>query len=271
MDRADRRTEINLIRVGGELRTARHIAGLTLAQVARVVHVSTTELSRIERGKAPWVTIGTLNRFAAAVGLDLWAKTYPGGEPLRDIAHLRLTDAFRALLGHELVVRAEVPIGDPRDLRAWDLTLTEPTGRVCGAELETRLLDAQDQLRRLHRKIAAGDLDRVLLVIADTPANRASVQVASGLLSTTFAINDPAAYEALAQGRIPPRDALILVRVGGPVSTRGVPRSPDTPVRTNPACHAVGRQQVDVENPASCIPAATRHSQRAISAVREKC
>jgi transcriptional regulator with XRE-family HTH domain len=71
MDRADRRTETNLIRVGGELRTARRIAGLTLAQVARVTHISTTELSRIERAKAPWVTVASLNRFAAAVGLDL--------------------------------------------------------------------------------------------------------------------------------------------------------------------------------------------------------
>ncbi len=225
MDRADRRTETNLIRVGGELRTARRIAGLTLAQVARVTHISTSELSRIERGKAPWVTIASLNRFAAAVGLDLWTKTYPGGEPLRDIAHLRLTDAFRSLLGPELVVRAEVPIGDPRDLRAWDLTLMEPVGRSCGVELETRLIDAQDQLRRLHRKIAGGGLDRALLVLADAPANRAAVQAAAGLLSTTFAIDDIAANEALARGRIPPRDALILVPVGGPVPIRGVPRS----------------------------------------------
>jgi transcriptional regulator with XRE-family HTH domain len=225
MARAVRRTEANLVRVGDELRTARLVAGLTLAQVARASGISTTELSRIERGKARWVTIASLNSFAAAVGLDLWTKAYPGGEPLRDIAHLRLTDAFRALLDPSLVVRAEVPIGDPRDLRAWDLTVIEVAGAECGIELETRIFDAQDQLRRLHRKIADGGLDRTLLVVADTSANRSAIQVASGLLSTTFAIDDPAAYSALAEGRIPPRDALILVRVPGPVMIRGVPRS----------------------------------------------
>jgi transcriptional regulator with XRE-family HTH domain len=241
MDRADRRVASNLIRVGGELRTARLTAGLTQSQVARVAHISTTELSRIEHGKAPWATLSALNAFAAAVGLDLWAKTYPGGEPLRDIAHLRLSDAFRALLGPELVVRAEVPIGDPRDLRAWDLTLTEPGGRSCGTELETRLMDAQDQLRRLTRKIADGGLDRVLLILADTPANRASLQAAAGLLSITFAINDLAAFEALRQGRIPPRDALILVRVGGSTRIGGVPRSREDPARTDRLVVSVGR------------------------------
>ena len=94
MSRADRRTVANLVRVGEELRSARFVAGLTLAQVSRVTGLSITELSRIERGKAPWVKVASLNRFAAAVGCDIWTKAYPGGEPLRDIAHLRLTDAF---------------------------------------------------------------------------------------------------------------------------------------------------------------------------------
>ena len=157
--------------------------------------------------------MSTLARIAGVVGLDLWVRTYPGGEPLRDIAHMRLTDAFRALLGDGLTIRAEVPIGHPRDLRAWDLTLTERTGTGCGVELETRWLDAQDQVRRITRKVADGGLGRVVLVLADTRANRTAVQAAAGLLGGFVAIDDAGAYHALARGRIPPRDALIFVRI----------------------------------------------------------
>jgi len=211
--RADRRSAAFLVRVGDEIRTARLAAGLTLVQVARAVRISPSELSRVERGLAPWVDLGTLTRSAGVVGLDLWFRTYPGGEPLRDAAHLRLTDAFRAMLGPALLVRAEVPIGDPRDLRAWDVTLTDPGSRTCGVELETRLLDAQAQARRISRKAADGDMDRVLLVVANTRANRLAVQAAAPLLGSIFAIDDPAAYESLARGAVPPRDALIFVRL----------------------------------------------------------
>jgi hypothetical protein len=132
------------------------------------------------------------------------------------MAHIRLSDAFRRLLGPGFVVRVEVPIGDPRDLRAWDMTLVDTVGSTCGIEFETKFLDAQGQLRRLHRKAADGGLDRVVLVIADTRANRTAVRAAAGMLATSFAIQDPATLEALASARVPPRDAVILLRVPKP-------------------------------------------------------
>jgi transcriptional regulator with XRE-family HTH domain len=209
--RADRRATAMLERIGLELRVSRRAAALTLEQVARYAGLSPSEISRVERGLAPWVGLPDLGRLAGVVGLDLWIRMYPGGEPLRDIAHLRLTDAFRALIGPGLAIRAEVPIGDPRDLRAWDLTLSDSVGSGCGVELETRLTDAQDQVRRLMRKAADGGMDRVLMVVADTRANRIAIKAAASLLSATFAIDDPAAYAALARGDLPPRDALLIV------------------------------------------------------------
>jgi transcriptional regulator with XRE-family HTH domain len=207
--------------LGEELSLARRIAGLTLGEVSAATGISMSELSRMERGVAPWVTFSTFARTAAAVGAEIWFRSYPGGEPIRDIAHVRLSDAFRALLGPGFVVRAEVPIGDPRDLRAWDLTLADVFGATCGVEFETRFLDAQDQLRRLHRKVADGGLDRVLLVIADTRANRAALRAAAGLLATTFAIDDQAVFESLKVGKVPPRNAVILVRAARPRARRG--------------------------------------------------
>lgn len=211
--RAERRTRAGLVRLGEELAFARKVAGLTLAQVSAVTGISESELSRMERGAAPRVTFYAFSRAAGAAGAEIWFQSYPGGEPVRDIAHVRMSDAFRALLGPGMLLRAEVPIGDPRDLRAWDMTIVDVTGATCGVEFETRFLDAQDQLRRLHRKMADGGLDRVLLVIADTRANRAAVRATAGLLATMFVIQDPAVLDALAAGRVPPRDAVILLRV----------------------------------------------------------
>jgi transcriptional regulator with XRE-family HTH domain len=223
ISRADRRARTIGDRLGLELRQARLIAGLTLAQAADAVRLSASEVSRIERGRAPWVDLPTLARLAAVVGLDLWVRLYPGGEPLRDMAHLALTDAFRAILGPGLMVRAEVPIGDPRDLRAWDLTLEDRRSERCGVELETRLVDAQDQLRRVSRKAADSGLERVVLVVADTRANRSAVQAAASLLSASYVIDDPAAYEALARGDVPPRSALILVKMPRPRRRTSLP------------------------------------------------
>lgn len=249
ISRADRRADAMRVRIGGELRTARLGAALTLHQVCRAAGISRSEGSRIERGAAPWVDLTTLNRYAAVVGLDLWTRCYPGGEPLRDMAHLRLTDAFRTLLGPGLVVRAEVPIGDPRDLRAWDLTLTDRASAECGVELETRLVDAQEQLRRIMRKVTDSGLERVLLVISDTRANRAAIQVASGLFSTMFAIDDPGAYDALARGQVPPRNALLLVRIGGRTAGGLAPREGLTPARSENIARAVPREVVTVGAP----------------------
>jgi transcriptional regulator with XRE-family HTH domain len=201
------------VRLGEELSLARRIAGLTLADVRDATGISMSELSRMERGAAPRVTFDSFARAAAAVGAEVWFRSYPAGEPLRDIAHIRLADAFRKLLGPGFVIRVEVPVGDSRDLRAWDMTLADRTGATCGVEFETRFVDAQEQLRRLHRKVADGGLDRVLLVIADTRANREAVRAAAGLLAAAFRIQDPEALEALAIGKIPPRNALIFMKV----------------------------------------------------------
>jgi transcriptional regulator with XRE-family HTH domain len=213
MARADRRTHAALARLGDELPLARRTTGLTLAQVSVATGISISELSRVELGDAPWMSVAGLGRIAAAVGLDVWLRAYPGGEPVRDIAHIRLSDAFRALLGPDLVIRVEVPIGDGRDLRAGDMTLTDRSRSTCGVEFETRFVDAQGQLRRLNQKTADGGVDRVMIVVADTRANRLAVRAAAGMLASSFAVEDPEAIEALASGRVPPRDAVLLVRV----------------------------------------------------------
>jgi transcriptional regulator with XRE-family HTH domain len=211
-----------LIRIGLEIRAARMAAGLTVRQAGAAISVSPSEVSRIERGLAPWVALPTLCRLSSVVGLDLWVRTYPGGEPLRDAAHLALLESFRAILGSGLRIRAEVPIGDPRDLRAWDVVISESPGIDCGVELDTRLLDAQDQLRRVTRKRRDSGIDRVLIVLADTRANRAALRAATGLLAAEFSFDEHEIRTSLAAGRIPPRNGVLLLPI---VSRREVGRT----------------------------------------------
>lgn len=138
-------------------------------------------------------------------------RTYPGGEPLRDAAHLALFESFRTIVGPGLRVRAEVPIGDPRDLRAWDVVTGEAPDVECGVELDTRLIDAQDQLRRVMRKRRDSGIDRVLLVFADTRANRAALRAAMALIAADFSFDDREIRAALSAGRVPPRNGVLLL------------------------------------------------------------
>jgi transcriptional regulator with XRE-family HTH domain len=209
--RADRKTAALMVRVGEEIRTARMSSGLTLTEVSHATGISRSEASRIERGESPWLDVATLSRVAAVVGMDMWIRLYPGPEPLRDHSHNLLGDAFRPLVASPLVIRSEVRVGDTRDLRAWDMTLTDPMGERCGVELETRFVDAQAQHRRIARKLEDSDIDRVLVVVADTRANRSAVRAAAGLLGTAYAIDDAGAIQALRSGRLPPRSALIFL------------------------------------------------------------
>lgn len=211
--RGSRRATAALLRVGGELRDARLAAGLTLRTTSARVGISPSELSRIERGRAPWVAVTTLVRLAAVVGLDLTVRAYPGGDAVRDAGHARLEAAFRELLGAPLGVATEVPIGDPGDQRAWDMVLSGSDRRRAAVELDTRLTDSQGYLRRIALKRRDGGIERLIVVLADTRSNRAAVAATRSAFEDVFAIEDAGARRALAEGRIPDRDALLFVRV----------------------------------------------------------
>lgn len=206
-----------MARIGEEIRTARLGAGLTLQQVGSAVGVSASEVSRVERARATWVSFVTLSRTCAVVGLDLWARTYPGGEPVRDVAHLALFDGFRRLVAPGIAIRTEVPIGDARDLRAWDVVMTDATGESCGVELEVRLVDAQDLVRRIARKRRDSGLDVVVLVVAETRANRLATLAAAGIVAGDFPGNAASIKTELAAGRVPHSGGIVFV----PIRSRG--------------------------------------------------
>jgi hypothetical protein len=169
--------------------------------------VSQAQVSLVERGEYPSVALPTLVRYAAAVGLELAVRTFPGGQPIRDRAHIALLERFKAALGGTWTWASEVPLPIAGDRRAWDRTIQKP-GILIGVEAETRPNDMQELGRRLALKKRDGGVDRVILVM---PNSRWCRQlVALNELRAAFPVSGLVALAALKAGRDPGGDAIIL-------------------------------------------------------------
>jgi transcriptional regulator with XRE-family HTH domain len=206
----------DLARIGAESRAARVSAGLSLAVVGDAVGLSRSQLSRIERSLAPSATVVQLVRIGAVVGLDVRVRAYPGADPLRDVAQIRLLDRFRRRLSANVTFRTEVPLPIVGDQRAWDGWidgLSGHTGETRGlaVEAETRIADLQAQSRRLVLKMRDGGADDIVLIAADTRANRSAIAAAQNAVTELFPISARRALTALAAGVHPGGSALVLL------------------------------------------------------------
>ncbi len=200
-----------LTALGAELREARLACGVSQQRAADGIGVSHAQISRIELGLAPRVSLIVLARFARVVGLRLSARAYPAGLPVRDAAHLRLLARFRQSLGSRCTWRTEVPLPIPGDDRAWDAMIGVPHATI-GVEAETRLRDVQAVDRRIGLK--QRDDARVscaLLVIADTRNNRRLVREHAAALAATFPIAPRVVLAALSTSTRPPGNGIVLV------------------------------------------------------------
>jgi len=194
------------LELGGGIRQARRAAGLTQTVVARRGKLSQATVSRIERG-ATAASVDDLAALASVVGLDLVVKLYPGGSPVRDAAHVRIMSRLKALLPAAMRLAAEVPIPIPGDQRAVDAMVVDPPLRV-GFELESRLLDAQGLARRVALKQRDARLARMVLVVPDTPANRAAAASGQATLDAGFPVGHRATLAALRAGELPKRNGI---------------------------------------------------------------
>jgi hypothetical protein len=189
---------------------------LSAAVVGKAAGISKAEVSRIERALSPKVPLLTVARLGGVVGLDISVRAFAGPAALRDGAHVRLLDGFRALLPASIRWAVEVPLPISGDQRAWDALLSTPDWRY-GAEAETRPTDAQAVVRRIALKARDGGVDGVLLVLRDTRTVRLLVREAEGELAAFFRVPARTALARLKEGRDPGRNAIVFV----PASSRG--------------------------------------------------
>jgi transcriptional regulator with XRE-family HTH domain len=211
LDDAARRLDRLLLELGEQLREARLAAGLTLAQVARKVGSSAAEISRIEHGRVRSLRLDRLAAHAAAVGLRMSGPgLFPLGAAIRDAAQIRYLKPFLARVAASWARSLEAPVG-PGDLRAVDVLLVGAGCRIA-VEVITRLRDIQAQVRAAIVKQQAIGADWLVLVIADTNANRRALREAMPVLAATFPLDSRRTMAALAAGRDPGANGIVLLR-----------------------------------------------------------
>jgi transcriptional regulator with XRE-family HTH domain len=210
LDEARRAWARLMVDIGDQLRTARHIRGLTLRQVGAAIGVSQSEVCRRELGKAPRLNGEKLAIHAAAVGLRLSVRLWPIGGGIRDAAQARYIARFVARVGRAWKVILEAPMPQAGDLRAIDVLLVAAQIRIA-VEVITRLADLQAQVRAAQLKARDAGATRLVLVVAATHANRNALADARGTLAAAFDLDTRRVMAELAAGRDPGRDAIVLI------------------------------------------------------------
>lgn len=172
--------------------------------------MSHSQVGRLERGLVLDPPLGQLVRLAAIVGLDLTLKAYPSSDAVRDAGHVRLLERLRNVLHPSLRWRTEVPLPDKRDLRAWD-ALAIGAGWRIPIEAETRLNDSQALQRWLATKMRDGSEDRLVLLVADTRANRAALAGGGAGLVQMFPLKAATILDALRNGADPGGSGIVIL------------------------------------------------------------
>jgi hypothetical protein len=171
--------------------------------------VSKSEVSRIERDEAPWLTVVQASTLLSLVGLELGARAYPAGPPLRDSGHLRLLEDFEARLPSSVGRIREWPIPIRGDLRAIDLVLTGLGVRI-GVEAETVLDDLQALERKIRGKQRDGQLERIILLVRGSHRNR-EILAGAAAMRRAFPLATRAVMAAFERGRDPGGDGIVLL------------------------------------------------------------
>ena len=197
-------------RLGRELRIARIGNGLSQRGAAEAAGMSHSQFGRIERGENPGLTVEQAARAALAVGMTPAAQLYPHGDAARDAPQQRLLDRLRLAVSSSGVWSREVPLPIPGDRRAWDATL-RLEGRLAGIEAESKLFDIQAMERRLALKLRDGGVDMLIVVIANTRANRAMLDGHRASLRTLLPLDTADVLRYLRIGKLPPSNGLVVI------------------------------------------------------------
>jgi transcriptional regulator with XRE-family HTH domain len=191
-----------------ELRDGRMGAAVSQRAIGEALGWSQSRYWRFESGR----TIPTVEEIAAVaslLGLELSLGLHPVGDPLRDKGQQALADRFERILSGAWARQREVPVNGT-DWRSWDMVLWLQRESV-GVEFESRFGDAQALVRRTRLRERDGNVDHLLIVGADTRANRIAVDQLRDALGLRFRTSPRLLLQALRLGRPLPGSGLILL------------------------------------------------------------
>jgi len=212
-DRGRRATRRAIGTAVDELHRARMSVGLSQRDLSDATGIPRTKIGRIERGEVVEPRAGDLGAIAGALGLSLRLNLYPDGEPVHDRVQLRLLAAFRTRLHASLAWRTEVTLPIEGARRAWDAVVIAPDGWTA-IEAISVIGVVDGTLRRVNlRQRDDPRIARVVLLVADTVRNRHALRLAATVLRGDYPLDTRATMAALAVGRPPPLNGVVILRV----------------------------------------------------------
>ena len=159
----------------GELRTARLVAGLSQTALARELDLDPSNVWRLEADRLGDIGVVRLAEIASLLGFEISLGLHPVGDPIRDKGQLACAQRFDQMLSARWRVTDETLLPGAGEQRAWDklLRLIGETPRcLVGADIESRVWDVQAIVRRTRARERDGQVDHILIVLADTAHNR---------------------------------------------------------------------------------------------------
>jgi len=196
--------------MGREIHLARVSASVSQREAGARVGISRSQWGRIESGELEELSVDQLSRACASVGLRLHVRAIPDADPALDSGQLALLERFRGRLPEPVAMATEVPLPIPGDRRAWD-GFMRIDGVAIGVEAEARIRDAQAVDRRCALKRRDGGVDIVILLVADTRANRQMLASHREALRSSFPLDTRQVLDALRSGRVPAASGIVVL------------------------------------------------------------
>jgi len=201
-------------RVIRELRDARLVAGLSQSALARELNLDPSNVWRLEARGLADIGVVRLSEIASVLGYEVSVGLHPVGDPVRDKGQLACGRRFNALLSDRWRVTDETLLPAAGEQRAWDklLRLVDVTPRyLVGVDIESRVWDVQAIVRRTRGRERDGQVDHILIVLADTAHNRRVVDELRVSLGPDYATGPRRIMAALRTGEWLPGSGVILV------------------------------------------------------------
>jgi transcriptional regulator with XRE-family HTH domain len=203
-----------VVRTVSELRDARVGAGLSREQMAQALDWSASALLRVEADRLEDVGVIRLCEMASVLGCELSIGLHPIGDPIRDKGQQAVGARLDAILAPLWRVTNETLLPGGSELRSWDklLRLKDVTPRhLVGVDIETRIRDIQELVRRTRLRERDGETDAILIVLSDSAVNRRLVDQLRDALGPGYATSPRLILRALRAGERLPGSGVILV------------------------------------------------------------
>lgn len=197
-----------------DLRSRRIVLGIGQPQLAAELGISVSQLWRMEARISEGVGVIRLSEVASLLGLEVSLGLHPIGDPIRDKGQQALGKRFDALVGPAWRSTAETLLPGSGELRAWDRLLRLVGYReryLVGVDLETRIRDIQDLVRRTRGRERDGQTDAILIVLSDSATNRRLVDQLRVALGPDYQTSPRQIGAALREGRPLPGSGVILI------------------------------------------------------------